>query len=99
MTFIESIYEKAKANKKTIAVPESTNEVMQKASAKIQADGIAEIILVGDPAAINAKAEELGLDISSIRIVDSADEDYKNAGLSGNPDGSSGRGRRHHRRY
>ena len=79
MTFIESIYEKAKANKKTIAVPESTNEVMQKASAKIQADGIAEIILVGDPAAINAKAEELGLDISSIRIVDSADEDYKNA--------------------
>ena len=79
MTFIESIYEKAKANKKTIAVPESTNEVMQKASAKIQADGIADIILVGDPAAINAKAEELGLDISSIRIVDSADEDYKNA--------------------
>ena len=79
MTFIESIYEKAKANKKTIAVPESTNEVMQKASAKIQADGIAEIILVGDPVAIYAKAEELGLDISSIRIVDSADEDYKNA--------------------
>ena len=41
MTFIETIYEKAKANKKTVAVPESTNEVMIKASARIQAAGLA----------------------------------------------------------
>lgn len=77
MTFIESIYEKAKANKKTVAVPESTNEVMLKASSKIQADGVADIVLVGDPAAINAKAEEIGVDISNIKIVDVNDEAYK----------------------
>ncbi len=77
MTFIETIYEKAKANKKTVAVPESTNEVMIKASAKIQADGVADIVLVGDPAAIKAKAEELGADISAIKIVDVNDEAYR----------------------
>lgn len=77
MTFIESIYEKAKANKKTVAVPESTNEVMIKASAKIQADGIADIVLVGDPAAIKAKADEIGVDISAIKIVDVTDEAYR----------------------
>ena len=76
MGFIESIYEQAKANKKTIAVPESTNEVMIKASAKVQADGICNIVLVGDPAAIKAKAEELGADLTGIKIVDPADEAY-----------------------
>ena len=79
MAFIDTIYEKAKANKKTVAVPESTNEVMLKASAKIQTDGIADIVLVGDSAAIQEKAEELGLDIASIRIVDVEDEAYKTA--------------------
>ncbi|MBR3642354.1 MAG: phosphate acetyltransferase, partial [Parasporobacterium sp.] len=77
MTFIETIYEKAKANKKTVAVPESTNEVMIKASARIQADGVADIVLVGDPAAIQAKADELSVDISAIKIVDVNDEAYK----------------------
>ena len=77
MTFIEGIYEKAKANKQSVAVPESTNEVMLKASAKIQADGVADIVLVGDTAAIQAKAEELGLDISTIKIVDVNDDAYK----------------------
>lgn len=77
MTFIEGIYEKAKAKLQTVAVPESTNEVMLKASAKVQADGIANIVLVGDPDAIAAKAEEIGADISGIRIVDVNDETYK----------------------
>ena len=46
MGFIETIYDKAKSNVKTLAIPESTNEVMLKASSKAQADGIARIILV-----------------------------------------------------
>ena len=78
MTFIESIYEKAKADKRTIAIPESTNEVMLRTAVKVQADGICQIVLVGDPAAIQNKAQELGLDLSGIRIADVADEDFKN---------------------
>lgn len=77
MSFIETIYEKAKADKKTVAVPESTNEVMLKTSAKVQKDGICNIVLVGDPAAISAKARELGVDLSDMRIADVTDEEYK----------------------
>lgn len=79
MGFIEKIYEQAKADQKTVAVPESTNEVMLKASAKVSADGICRIVLVGDPKAIRTKAAEIGVDIAGIRIVDTADEEYKTA--------------------
>ena len=77
MGFIEKIYEKAKADKKTIAVPESTNEVMLKASAKVHADGICTIVLVGDPASVKERAAEVGADITGIRIVNPLDEKYK----------------------
>ena len=77
MSFIDSIYEKAKAVKQTIAVPECTNEYMMIASAKAFHDGMADIVYVGDPAEIQAAAEKYGLDIAGIRIVDVNDEAYK----------------------
>ena len=77
MSFIDSIYEKAKAVKQTIAVPECTNEYMMIASAKAFHDGMADIVYVGDPAEIRAAAEKYGLDIAGIRIVDVNDEAYK----------------------
>jgi len=77
MTFIESIYEKAKADKKTIAIPESTNEVMLRTAVKVQADGICQIVLVGSTDAIQNRAKDLGLDLTGIRIADVADEAYK----------------------
>lgn len=77
MSFIDSIYEKAKAVKQTIAVPECTNEYMMIASAKAFHDGMADIVYVGDPAEIQEAAEKYGLDIAGIRIVDVNDEAYK----------------------
>ena len=69
MEFIEKIYEQARSDQKKIAVPESTNEVMLKASAKVHADGICQIVLVGDPEKIQAKAAEIGADITGIQIT------------------------------
>lgn len=77
--FIDTIYDSAKSNLQTIAIPESTNPVMLNATAKAQKDGIASIVLIGDPEAIRAKADEIGADISEIRIVDVNDEAYKEA--------------------
>ena len=77
--FIDKIYESAKANLQTIALPESTNEVMLNAAARAQKDGLANVVLIGDPAAINAKAQEIGADITGVRIVDINDMDYRNA--------------------
>ena len=77
--FIDKIYESAKANLQTIALPESTNEVMLNAAARAQKDGLANVVLIGDPAAINAKAQEIGADITGVRIIDINDMDYRNA--------------------
>lgn len=76
--FIDTIYESAKSNLQTIALPESTNEVMLKAAVRAQTDGLANVVLIGDPAAITAKAGEIGADISGVRIVDINDIDYRN---------------------
>lgn len=77
MSFIDSIFEKAKANLQTIAIPEYDNDYMMKAAVKAKQDGIADILFVGPPATVQKKAEELGLDISGIRIADTEDAAYK----------------------
>ena len=56
--FMNSIYDKAKKNVKTIAIPEVTNEYMIKAAAKATADGIANIILVGNPEECNSNGRK-----------------------------------------
>ncbi|MBO5779634.1 MAG: phosphate acetyltransferase [Muribaculaceae bacterium] len=65
----------AKADKQRIVLPESTEQRTLTAADKILADEIAEVILIGDPAEINAKAAELNLgNIAKATIVNPADE-------------------------
>ena len=78
MSFINSIFEKAKANLKTIAIPEYDNDYMMKAAVKAHHDQIANILLVGPTAEVQKRAEELNLDITGIRIADPEDADYTN---------------------
>ena len=77
MSFIDSIYEKSKANKRVIGVPEYKNEYMIKAAAKAQQDGIAQIVIVGVPEEVEESAKANGVDITGIRIVDVNDAAYK----------------------
>jgi len=77
MSFINNIYTKAKQNKKTIAIPECTNEVMARAAYKVAADGIADIVFIGDMEKINEVALKNNIDLSILRVVDINDEAYK----------------------
>lgn len=71
MTLIESIIERAKSNKQRIVLPESLEERTIKAADKSIADGLAEIILIGNRAEILKKADEFGLkNISKATIID-----------------------------
>lgn len=79
MSFIDSIFDKAKADLRTIAIPEYDNDYMMKAAVKAHQDKIANILLVGPAAEVQKRAEELGLDITGIRIADPEDADYTNA--------------------
>ena len=76
MNFIESIYEKAKQNKRVIGVPEFDNQYMLKAAVRAQQDGLADIVLVGEPEKIAEKAKEFGENIEGLRIVNPKDEAY-----------------------
>lgn len=68
MSFINQLYEKAKQDKKTIVLPESTDPRVLEAAAKILKMGIADVVLVGNPDEIKALAGDQ--DISGARIVD-----------------------------
>ena len=55
---INEILERAKADRQRIVLPEGTEERTLKAANQILTDGIADLILLGNPAEINACATE-----------------------------------------
>lgn len=68
MGFIDTIKEKAKADKKTIVLPESMDRRTFEAAEKILKEGIANLIIIGTPEEVSKNSE--GLDISGATIVD-----------------------------
>jgi phosphate acetyltransferase len=78
MDLMQEIIERAKANKQRIVLPEGTEERTLRAADRLVADGVADIILIGNPAEVKALASELGLDnISKATIVDPKDNAKK----------------------
>ena len=70
MAIIDVLKEKAKANKKTIVLPESEDRRTYEAAAKILKEGIADIILVGSEDVVKKNGE--GLDLTGVKVVDPA---------------------------
>ena len=58
---INEIVERAKANRQRIVLPEGTEERTLKAANQILTDGVADLIILGKPAEIEACAKEWGL--------------------------------------
>ncbi len=73
MAFIDILKAKAKANKKTIVLPETEDRRTLEAAAQILAEGFADVILVGSEEAVKAGSE--GLDLTGAVIVDPATSD------------------------
>ncbi len=70
MGFIDVIKERAKADKKTIVLPETEDRRTYEAAAQILKEGTANIILVGTKEAVEKGSE--GLDITGAVVVDPA---------------------------
>jgi phosphate acetyltransferase len=68
MALMDQIKEKAKTDKKRICLPEGTEERTLKAAEIISAQGIADVILLGDEKEIKKLSE--GLDYKNVTIVD-----------------------------
>mgnify|MGYP003168092317 CR=1 FL=1 len=68
---INEIVERAKANRQRIVLPEGTEERTLKAANQILTDGVADLIILGKPAEIEACAKEWGLgNINKATIID-----------------------------
>ncbi len=70
MGFMDGIKARARAEKKRIVLPESEDRRTLEAAAKIIAEDIAEVILIGNEEKVRADAKEGGFDISKAAVVD-----------------------------
>lgn len=73
MGLMDEIKKKARATKKTVVLPEGTEERTIMAAEIISKEGIANVILIGNVAEIKNKAE--GLDYSGVTIIDPIESD------------------------
>jgi len=70
MKVLDSIIKKARKNPKKIVFPEVFDERILKASEIILKQGIAKIILLGNPKGILRKIDELKLNLKGVEIID-----------------------------
>ena len=80
MDLISEIVARAKANKQRIVLPEGTEERTLKAANQILTDGVADLILLGNPEKIKSLAKEWGLgNIDKATIIDPENHPKKEA--------------------
>ena len=78
MEFVRNLRRKAGALGKTIVLPEAWDDRMLQAAAIIRDEGIARVILLGDPAVIRSRCGELGVDPAGLDLIDPvADSDFE----------------------
>ena len=76
MEFLQSILDKASKRKKTILLPESSDERVLKAAEVLTKNNVASIITLGNEEKIRSDAEKLGVDLISVKKND-PEKSYK----------------------
>ncbi|HEX2806188.1 MAG TPA: phosphate acetyltransferase, partial [Kineosporiaceae bacterium] len=70
LMFQQHLVERARSDRRRIVLPEGTEPRVLRAAATVVARGIADIILVGDPATVTAAAAQAGVDLKGITVLD-----------------------------
>ena len=78
MSFLDSIYAKAKENPQKVAFPEATNEKMMQAAYEAGKEGYIYPVLVGNEEELRALTAERGYDPAVFTYVNMEDEEYTN---------------------
>ncbi|MFZ1382251.1 MAG: phosphate acetyltransferase [Scrofimicrobium sp.] len=73
VAFKANLLARAAANRRRIVLPEGEEPRILKATEELLAQGVADIILVGDPESVRAKAAEAGASIDGARIIPTSD--------------------------
>ncbi|MBD5460706.1 MAG: phosphate acetyltransferase [Lachnospiraceae bacterium] len=73
MSYIDAIKDRARLDKKTIVLPESTDKRTLIAAAKIMEEDIADIIMIGNREKIMDGATWLEVDLDNLKVIDPSD--------------------------
>ncbi len=82
MSVFDRVLDVAKKTVRRVVLPESDDERVLEAAQSAQSRGIAEVILVGQPDIVHAKASALNLSLDGIEIVDPGKSEKRPAYLS-----------------
>ena len=72
MHLVEQIKAKARKSLQTIVLPESYDDRMYAAAQQIVEQGLAKVVMLGNPDELTRKAADLAADISKVEIIDPA---------------------------
>ena len=72
MHLVEQIKAKAKKNLQTVVLPESYDERMLFAAQQVAEQGLAKIVILGNPAEVKATAAAKGVNLTGVEIIDPA---------------------------
>ncbi|MFF0544712.1 phosphate acetyltransferase [Nocardia thailandica] len=68
--FEYQLIERARADRKTIVLPEGDDDRVLRAAGRVLQRKIADLIILGDETSVRARAAELGVDISAAKVLD-----------------------------
>jgi phosphate acetyltransferase len=72
MHLVDQIKEKAKKNLQTVVLPESYDERMLFAAQKIVEQGLAKVVILGNPAEVQAAAAAKGVNLAGVEVLEPA---------------------------
>lgn len=82
LLFEYNLAQRARMAPKTIVLPEGDDDRILQAAHEVLAKQIAKLIIIGNPAEIKIRSEQLGLDISGATLIDIDNNEYVEASVS-----------------
>ncbi len=76
MDVLRNFKEKAAADKKRIVFPEGNDERIIRAAQKVEEQGLADVIILGDEEELKKDAADYGVDLSGVEIINPRANDY-----------------------
>ena len=73
LMFQYELFDRARTERRTIVLPEGSDDRVLRAAGTVLQRGIADLVILGDPAAIRSRAQELGVDLTAARLVSPTD--------------------------
>jgi len=70
MHLVDQIKAKARKNLQTVVLPEGYDDRMVQAAGQIVKEGLAKVVLLGNPETLQAKAKELGASLDGVTLLD-----------------------------